>query len=164
METNNEQKLVSWDKLTIQQQNEVAEEIKAVLDTASDLYKYNAMILGMSFAALDMDGATRAAAETSNLMLLHAVSSYVNTHHKLFQNIVRGNLETHKDFGERLETVFTKHGVDVRDSDEFYAAMRGVGERIYAKSHGIPDEVCERHIKAEKAAKDLLEALFGKND
>lgn len=165
METNNnEQKLVSWDKLTIQQQNEIAEEVKAVLDTASDAFKYNSMIIGMSFAAMDVDGAVHEAAKTGNLPLMNSTAIYVRNHHKLFQNILRGNMAVHEDFSDRLEAVFTKHGVDVKEAGELYAALRGAGERIYAKALGISDEECVRHIKAEKAMNDLWEALFGKND
>lgn len=165
METNNnEQKLVLWNKLTIQQQNEVAEEVKAVLDTASDIFKYNSMIIGMSFAAMDVDGAVRDAAKTCNLALMNSTALYVRNHHKLFQNIVRGNMTVCEDFISRLEAVFTKHGVDVKETGEFYAALRGVGERLYAKALGISDEECERHIKVEKAVNGLMEALFGKND
>lgn len=165
METNNnEQKLVSWDKLPIKEQNEVAEEVRAVLDSASGFFKYNSMIVGLSFAAMEIDGALHNAAVKNDFELFKAVQTYVGNHHKLFRNIFAGNMKRNKDFTKRLEEAFTKRNVDIKAPSDFYAALRGVGERIYAKELGISDEECERHIKAEKAVSDLLEALFGKND
>ena len=161
MMSKDNKKLVTWDKLTIKEKNEVAEAVSTVLLESSTMFKCSAIIIGMSLSSLDMPKAIMSVI-AGRRETLSDIAHHLMVHHALFRNLMLAEMDGNKNpLITKLEEVFGKYNVDVESAENFFAALRGVSERLVAKGLAVSDEECEQRIRADEFIQSFMKDLFG---
>lgn len=154
------QKLVVWDDLTIKEKNEVAEAVSVVLLESSTMFKCCAMILNMSLSSLDVPKATMPVMAGCR-EIMDDIKTQLMLHHALSRSLMAAEINGNNNpLITKLEEVFSKYNVDVESDEDLFMALRGVSERLVVKELGISDEECEWRIRVEKFVKLFMWDLF----
>lgn len=139
MNTKN-QKLVVWDDLTIEEKNEVTEAVSVVLLGSSTMFKCCAMILNISLASLNTSKAIMPVM-AGRREIMDDIGTQLMLHHALSCSLMLMEINGNNNpLITKLEEIFGKYNVNVKSSEDFFIALRGVSEHLVIKELGVSDE------------------------